>query len=100
MKTAKEFDKDFWNENNPLSTPLWKCAEAYAKYYHKEQLILLQSSLLLNNSLKECDSVWYDYEKYKIIAVDYAKKVASIKSDDGFKFCYNISLKQLTKIVL
>ena len=38
--TAKEFDKKFWNENNPITTPLYKCLEAYAQYYYEEQLRL------------------------------------------------------------
>jgi len=27
--TAKEFDRKFWKENDPISTPLWKAMEAY-----------------------------------------------------------------------
>tara|TARA_R110000796_G_scaffold208279_1_gene324532 strand:+ start:82 stop:393 length:312 start_codon:yes stop_codon:yes gene_type:complete len=53
----------------------------------------------LNNSLKECDDVWFNYEKYKIIGIDYKNKVASIKSVDGLKFSYNLPLDQLTKTV-
>ena len=53
----------------------------------------------LNNSLKECDDVWFNYEKHKIIGIDYKNKVASIKSVDGLKFIYNLPLDQLTKIV-
>lgn len=34
--TAKEFDIQFWRENDPMTTPLWKCSEAYAIYYHSE----------------------------------------------------------------
>ena len=34
--TAKEFDRKFWQEHNPITTPLWKMAEAYAEQQIKE----------------------------------------------------------------
>ena len=34
--TAKEFDTKFWQENNPMTTPLWKYSEAYHQYRLKE----------------------------------------------------------------
>lgn len=30
--TAKEFNEKFWQENDPIETPIWKAMEAYHKY--------------------------------------------------------------------
>ena len=30
--TAKEFDRIFWNDNDPFTTPIWKMADEYAKH--------------------------------------------------------------------
>ncbi len=30
--TAKEFDREFWQDNDPITTPLWKCMQAYSDY--------------------------------------------------------------------
>ena len=62
----------------------------------KAKSLLNISSTQLNNSFKEFDIVWFEYGKYKIISIDYINKVASIKSDDGSKFCSNIPFNQLT----
>lgn len=40
--TAKEFDRYYWSKNNPISTPLWKCMQAYADYRLKEYKALQQ----------------------------------------------------------
>ncbi len=34
--TAKQFYRIFWKENNTMTTPLWKCMEAYHKYNQDE----------------------------------------------------------------
>ena len=38
--TPREFDIKYWQNNNPITTPIWKCSQAYAEYYHTEQLRL------------------------------------------------------------
>ena len=45
---AKEFDIKFWQENNPLTTPLWKCAEAY----HKAEIDKLEKGVTDDNGVK------------------------------------------------
>jgi len=54
--TAKEFDKKFWNNNNPITTPLWKCMEAYYQYKIKQ---VKNNVVLANVKIMEGELITY-----------------------------------------
>ncbi len=79
---------------------LWALNDLDTLIYKEENLIICKSCLLLNNSLKEGDTVIYNSEKFTINFIELKHKVADITSECKTLICGNVPLSKLTKIVL
>ena len=55
--SAKEFERDFWTKNNPMTTPIWKCLEAY----HKAELDEVSDEDIRQEAFSYEEHLFHDY---------------------------------------
>ena len=79
----KQFERNFWRENDPITTPIWKCLEAFANQKEEDTELNLRNWIF--KLQEEIEQLEIKLEKQEVEQVsDYSTDIRFWKRLKGF----------------